>query len=101
MLRMMNTPIAMLESDKIKDYIISSPVVYFCAEYAVDSALPIYAGGLGVLAGDVLWQASEEKKPFVAVGLFYRHGYLYQEISKDANVYKEHNLFLQRNLCSE
>ncbi len=75
-----------IELSNVKDSISSSPVVYFCAEYAVDQKLPIYAGGLGILAGDVLGQANEDKRPFVAVGLMYHKGYLRQEISKDANM---------------
>src|SRR3989338_10545890 len=47
------------------------PIAYFCAEYALDSNLPIYAGGLGILAGDYLREAADQKKDIVAVGLFY------------------------------
>ena len=47
------------------------PVAYFCAEYALDSSLPIYAGGLGVLAGDFVRETAQRKFPLVAVGLFY------------------------------
>jgi starch phosphorylase len=62
------------------------PVVYFCAEFAIEENLPIYAGGLGVLAGDVLGQAQEDGRPYIGIGLFYKDGYLRQEISKEANV---------------
>jgi len=48
------------------------PVAYFCAEYALDSSLPIYAGGLGVLAGDFVRETAQQKFPLVAVGLFYK-----------------------------
>ncbi len=47
------------------------PIAYFCAEYAIDPNLPIYAGGLGILAGDYLREANDQKLPVVAVGLFY------------------------------
>ena len=55
-------------------------VAFFCAEYAVHRSLPIYSGGLGVLAGDVLKQASDDALPFVAIGLMYREGYFRQRI---------------------
>lgn len=51
------------------------PIVYFCAEYALNDALPIYAGGLGILAGDIIREAAEQKLPFIAVGLLYQKGY--------------------------
>ena len=54
------------------------PVAYFSMEYAVDDRLPIYAGGLGVLAGDHLRSASDLGVPLVAVGLLYREGYFRQ-----------------------
>jgi glycogen phosphorylase len=47
------------------------PVAYFCAEYALDPNLPIYAGGLGILAGDHLREASDQNFPLVAIGLYY------------------------------
>ena len=56
------------------------PVAFFCAEYAVHQSLPIYSGGLGALAGDILKEASDRALPFVAVGLMYRRGYFRQRI---------------------
>ncbi len=56
------------------------PVAFFCAEYAVHSSLPVYAGGLGVLAGDLLKEASDSGMPLVGVGLMYRQGYLHQRL---------------------
>ena len=56
------------------------PVAFFCAEYGVHVSLPIYAGGLGALAGDILKEASDRALPLVAVGLMYRHGYFRQRI---------------------
>ena len=56
------------------------PIAFFCAEYAVHRSLPIYSGGLGVLAGDILKQASDQALPMVAVGLMYREGYFHQRI---------------------
>jgi starch phosphorylase len=56
------------------------PVAFFCAEYGVHQSLPIYAGGLGVLAGDILKAASDRGFPLVALGLMYRQGYFRQRI---------------------
>lgn len=60
----------------------SRPIAFICAEYGLDAALPIYSGGLGVLAGDVLKQASDSKIPMVGVGLFYRRGYFRQRLDR-------------------
>jgi starch phosphorylase len=56
------------------------PVAFFCAEYGVHVSLPIYSGGLGALAGDILKEASDRALPLVAVGLMYRRGYFRQRI---------------------
>ena len=58
----------------------AAPVAYFCAEYAIHASLPIYSGGLGALAGDLVKEASDRALPFVAVGLLYRQGYFRQRI---------------------
>lgn len=58
------------------------PVAFFCAEYGVHPSLPIYAGGLGVLAGDLLKAASDARLPLVAIGLLYREGYFRQRIDR-------------------
>lgn len=47
------------------------PIAYFCAEYGIDHRLPIYAGGLGVLAGDTLKAAADFDLPFIGIGLLY------------------------------
>ena len=60
-----------------------NPVAYFCAEYGVHNSLPIYSGGLGILAGDHLKSASDLNVPLVAVGLLYRFGYFRQKIAHD------------------
>lgn len=57
-------------------------VAYCCAEFAVAECLPIYAGGLGVLAGDHLKAASDLGLPLVGVGLFYRFGYFRQALDE-------------------
>ena len=56
------------------------PVAYFCAEFGVHRSLPIYSGGLGALAGDILKEASDLALPLVAIGLMYRQGYFRQRI---------------------
>jgi glycogen phosphorylase len=56
------------------------PVAFFCAEYGVHVSMPIYSGGLGALAGDLLKEASDCAVPMVAVGLMYRKGYFRQRI---------------------
>lgn len=48
------------------------PIAYFCAEFALTDKLPIFAGGLGVLAGDVIREAADQHLPMVGVGLLYR-----------------------------
>ncbi len=56
------------------------PVAFFCAEFGVHASLPIYSGGLGVLAGDILKAASDRAVPLVGIGLMYRRGYFRQRI---------------------
>ncbi len=58
-------------------------IAYFSAEYAIHNSLPIYAGGLGVLAGDICKQSSDMGLPMVAVGFMYPQGYFHQQISAD------------------
>ncbi len=59
------------------------PLAYFSAEYAFHHSLPLYAGGLGVLAGDYIKECSDLAVPVVAVGLIYSRGYLSQKIRDD------------------
>ncbi|HEX5708329.1 MAG TPA: alpha-glucan family phosphorylase [Pyrinomonadaceae bacterium] len=71
------------------------PVAYFCAEFGIHNSLPLYSGGLGVLAGDHLKSASDLGLPLVAVGLLYHHGYFRQRLTRDgwqAESYNELNL---------
>jgi starch phosphorylase len=56
------------------------PVVFVCAEYGIHESLPLYSGGLGVLAGDIVKTASDRGLPMVACGLLYRYGYLHQRL---------------------
>jgi len=60
-------------------------VAYFCAEFGFHESLPIYSGGLGILAGDHCKAASDLGIPFVAVGLLYRQGYFTQTIDNQGN----------------
>src|SRR5262249_14446111 len=60
-----------------------TPVAYFCAEFGVHNSLPLYSGGLGILAGDHLKSASDLNVPLIAIGLFYRFGYFRQRLRRD------------------
>ncbi|MBO0705140.1 MAG: alpha-glucan family phosphorylase, partial [Candidatus Dormibacteraeota bacterium] len=61
----------------------SGTVAYFSLEFGLTEVLPIYSGGLGVLAGDHCKAASDLALPLVGVGLLYRHGFGRQEIDRD------------------
>jgi len=76
-------------SEAMSDYVgrpdgdwpgIDGPVAFFCAEFGFHVSLPIYSGGLGVLAGDILKEASDQALPMVGIGLFYRRGYFRQRL---------------------
>ncbi|MBD2070713.1 alpha-glucan family phosphorylase [Leptolyngbya sp. FACHB-671] len=58
------------------------PVAYFCAEFGLHESLPIYSGGLGILAGDHLKSAADLGVPLVGLGLLYRQGYFRQRLSR-------------------
>ena len=58
-------------------------VAYFCMEYGLSHVLKIYSGGLGILAGDYLKEASDSNVDMVAVGFLYRYGYFTQSLSMD------------------
>ncbi len=60
---------------------LKNPVAYFSAEFALHESLPIYSGGLGVLAGDHAKSASDLGVPFIGISLFYRQGYFHQLIA--------------------
>ena len=72
--------------DKFKNYM-SQPtqqkdlIAYFSMEYGLMKSLKIYSGGLGILAGDYMKQASDSNANMVGIGLLYRYGYFAQEIS--------------------
>lgn len=58
-----------------------SKIGYFCMEYGLHASFKLYSGGLGVLAGDFLKEASDENVDMVGIGLLYRYGYFRQELS--------------------
>ena len=72
---------------QFRDYMSEKPdpttpkIAYFSMEYGLHSSLTIYSGGLGILAGDYLKEASDKNVPMVAVGLLYRYGYFTQRLS--------------------
>ena len=74
---------------KFRDYMDVRPdsqrpsVAYFSMEYGLSSVLKIYSGGLGVLAGDYLKEASDSNVDLCAVGFLYRYGYFTQTLSMD------------------
>jgi glycogen phosphorylase len=59
------------------------PVAYFSAEFGLHESMPIYSGGLGILAGDHLKSASDLGVPLVGIGLLYQQGYFSQRLNKD------------------
>ena len=62
-------------------------VAYFCMEYGLHEDMRIYAGGLGILAGDILKTAKDLKKPLVGIGLLWRQGYTRQLIDENGDPY--------------
>ncbi len=64
----------------------TAPVAFLCAEFGIYQSLPIYSGGLGVLAGDLLKEASDASFPMVGIGLYYRQGYFHQRL--DASLWQ-------------
>ena len=71
-------------------------IAYFSMEFGLHVSLPLFAGGLGVLAGDHLKAASDKKLPLVGVGLLYRQGYFEQYLNQESwqqEAYPETDLF--------
>lgn len=66
------------------------PIAYFSAEFGLHECLPIYSGGLGVLAGDFAKSASDLGLPFYGISLYYRLGYFKQKISDDGWQFEEY-----------
>jgi starch phosphorylase len=69
----------------------SDLVAYFCAEFGFHESLPIYSGGLGILAGDHCKAASDMRLPFVGVGLLYRQGYFWQTIDSEGRQHAQYS----------
>ena len=59
------------------------PIAYFCAEFGLHHSVPIYSGGLGFLAGDILKESSDMGLPMVGIGFMYPQGYVRQVIGSD------------------
>ncbi|WP_187648034.1 alpha-glucan family phosphorylase [Nitrosophilus labii] len=59
------------------------PIAYFCAEYGLHHSIPVYAGGLVFLAGDILIESSDMDLPIIGLGFMYPHGYIRQVIGLD------------------
>ncbi len=62
------------KTSKEYETLVKSPVAYFCAEYALESSFPTYAGGLGILSGDYIREIAKQGFPLVAIGLRYQKG---------------------------
>jgi starch phosphorylase len=70
----------------------SKRVAFFSAEYGLHNSLPIYAGGLGVLAGDIAKEASDLGIPLIAIGFMYAQGYFHQRLNvegRQEEVYRQ------------
>jgi starch phosphorylase len=70
-------------SERAHPELTNQPIAYFSMEFGLHETLPIYSGGLGVLAGDHLKEASDLGLPLAAVGLMYAQGYFWQRITED------------------
>lgn len=66
-------------------------IAYFCAEFGFHESLPIYSGGLGILAADHCKGASDLRLPFIAMGLLYRQGYFQQTIDRAGRQHAVYN----------
>jgi starch phosphorylase len=89
-LRILNTAVEALDKARSardtwwqRHYGEPGPIAYFSAEFALHQSLPIYAGGLGVLAGDHCKEASDLGLPLIGVGFMYPQGYFHQNVSSE------------------
>ena len=87
-----------LKFKKTEEYkmFVKNPVAYFCAEYALDSSLPIYAGGLGILSGDFIREAATQEFPLVSVGLFYQKAQSALSLDDDKD-YRKLKILVDKN----
>jgi glycogen phosphorylase len=76
----------------------AAPVAYFSAEFGIHECLPIYSGGLGILAGDHLKAASDMGIPLVGVGLLYANGYFHQWIDASGRQQERYEANVVENL---
>src|SRR3989344_5071204 len=60
---------------------VKNPVVYLCSEFAIDNELPTYAGGLGILAGDLMHEAALQHHSFIGIGILYKGKQFLQHIN--------------------
>ena len=91
LMRKIKELVSQYESYMAKGYDESKPsVAYFSMEYGFTHVLKIYSGGLGILAGDYLKEASDSRVNMTAVGLLYRYGYFRQAISPDGHQIAEY-----------
>lgn len=70
----------LIEEDHDLTQLVNNPIAYFSMEFGLTSWLQIYSGGLGVLAGDYMKQASDLGLPAIGVGLLYHYGYFHQQV---------------------
>lgn len=79
-------------------------IAYYCAEFGIDNSLPLYAGGLGILAGDYMKQAADMNINVVGIGLLYRGKFAIQSVKADGwqeeidNIYDPNNVGLEKVL---
>lgn len=78
-------------SDTASSPLRARPVAYFSAEFGLHESIPIYSGGLGILAGDHLKSASDLGVPIIGVGLLYAQGYFHQRL--DASGWQQEGYF--------
>jgi starch phosphorylase len=71
------------QKDTLFSQLHEKPIAYFSLEFGIADWLQIYSGGLGVLAGDTVKEASDSGLPMVSVGIFYHQGYFYQRFTED------------------
>ena len=74
-----------------------NPIAYFSMEFGLHESIPIYSGGLGLLAGDHIKAASDLNLPFIGVSLLYKHGYFHQKINGNGDQVVEYR---QNNFAS-
>lgn len=71
-------------------------VAYFCMEYGLQSDFKLYAGGLGILAGDHLKAAKELGMPLVGIGILWKQGYTEQHIGEDGYPYDAYRNYTRK-----